>query len=70
MNKIKYFRELRKLTVRELSEKAKVATGYISALENDSSGKQNPTKDTMNKISEALDCTVAEVFFPEESVVS
>ena len=63
MNKIKSFREAQNMTIRELSEKAKVATGYISTLENDTSGKQNPTKDTMIKISEALNHTVAEVFF-------
>ena len=63
MNKIKLFRKEKKMTIRELSEKTGVATGYLSTLENDEESKCNPTKDKMIKISAALGKTVPEVFF-------
>lgn len=63
MNKIKILRNKLNMTVRELSEKSSVAVGYISALENDSTGSTNPTKDVMERISQALNATVPEVFF-------
>lgn len=63
MNKIKLFRNEQNLTIRELSEKTGIATGYLSTLENDKEGKCNPTKDKMVKISTALGKTVPEVFF-------
>lgn len=66
MNKIKEYRNIQKLTVRELSDKANVATGYISMLENDSKGKMNPSKDVMVKIANALGKTVPKVFFSNE----
>lgn len=68
MNKIKYFRQKNKMTVRELSEKAEVAIGYLSDLENDSDGSKNPTRDVMIKISTALGQTVPQVFFPDEKL--
>lgn len=64
MNKIKYFRQKLGLTVKELSDKANVATGYISDLENDESGIRNPSRSVMFRISEALQQSVPEVFFP------
>jgi transcriptional regulator with XRE-family HTH domain len=66
MNKIKYFRNQLNMTVRELAEKANIAIGYISTLENDSTGSTNPTKDVMKRISDALERTVQEVFFNED----
>lgn len=63
MNKIKMLRLRLGLSVRELSEKADVAVGYISELENDCNGKKNPTKIVMEKIATALDSTVTEVFY-------
>lgn len=51
------------LTIRDLSKKSNVATGYISKLENDNTDITNPTKDVMEKISSALNKTVPEVFF-------
>ncbi|NFF78352.1 helix-turn-helix transcriptional regulator [Clostridium sporogenes] len=65
MNKIKELRVKLGLTVRELSDKANVAVGYISTLENDNDDRTNPTKETMEKISIALNSTVSEVFFSE-----
>ena len=70
MNKIKIFRLEKDMTLKELSEKSKVAIGYISTLENDCEGNKNPSKDIMERISEALDKTVPEVFFPEKSEVN
>jgi transcriptional regulator with XRE-family HTH domain len=66
MNQIKQFREAADMTIRKLSEKASVAVGYLSTLENDTNGDTNPSKDVMQRISEALGKTVSEVFFPEE----
>lgn len=63
INKIKELRVNLGLTVRELSAKANVAVGYISTLENDNDNRTNPTKETMKKISIALNSTVSEVFF-------
>lgn len=50
------------LTVRELAEQSGFSIGYLSDLEN---GKaSNPSKETMERISKALDKTVPEVFYP------
>ena len=64
MNRIKEIRKQLGLTVRNLSEKADVATGYVSVLENDVSTSTNPTKEVMEKISKALGKTVPEIFYP------
>jgi transcriptional regulator with XRE-family HTH domain len=63
MNNIKFFRNEKAMTLRELSEKASVSVGYLSALENDNEERTNPTKEVMIKISNALDETVPNVFF-------
>jgi transcriptional regulator with XRE-family HTH domain len=62
MNKIKYFRKEKGLTVKALAEKANIAAGYLNNLEN---GKcNNPTYSAMKKISSALGQTVPDIFFP------
>jgi transcriptional regulator with XRE-family HTH domain len=66
MNKIKDYRNEAGLTIAALSEKAGVSVGYLSDLERDVDGNMNPTKDVMQKISEALNRSVPEVFFPKE----
>ncbi|MDB2091419.1 MULTISPECIES: helix-turn-helix domain-containing protein [Clostridium] len=63
MNKIKQIRQSQGMTVRNLSDKAKVATSYISELENDKENKKNPTKDIMDRIALALGVTVPEIFY-------
>lgn len=63
MNNIKFYRQQMGLTVRSLAVKSKVATGYLSALENDEEDSINPTKFVMEKISSALEKTVPDVFF-------
>ncbi|RKI45548.1 XRE family transcriptional regulator [Clostridium paraputrificum] len=63
MNKIKQIRQSQGMTLRNLSDKAKVATSYISELENDKENKKNPTKDIMDRIALALGVTVPEIFY-------
>lgn len=63
MNKIKEFRKKTGLTIRELAEKALMAPSYISELENDNSGKKNPSKKTMDKLAIALGTTVQKLFY-------
>ncbi|GAQ24255.1 helix-turn-helix domain-containing protein [Tepidanaerobacter syntrophicus] len=70
MNNIKFYRLKQGLTIRELSKKSGVAAGYISELENDRDSKKNPSKEVMEKISAALEQTVAEIFFPDKRGVS
>lgn len=69
MNKIKFYRKKLGLTIKELSEKANIAIGYLSDLENDSEGVKNPSKDVMIRVSSALDQTVPKVFFPDEQEI-
>lgn len=63
MNNIKQLRKLQGMTVRDLADKANVAVGYISTLENDSTGNTNPSKDVMEKIAKALNSTVPKIFY-------
>lgn len=65
MNKVKYFRQSLGLTVKQLSEKANVSVGYISDIENNKE-TVNPTKETMERISRALNSSVQAIFFPGE----
>ncbi|AJG98823.1 DNA-binding protein [Clostridium beijerinckii] len=63
MNRMKILREELGLTVREVAERANVAVGYVSTLENDKENKTNPSKDVMTRIAKALESTVTEIFF-------
>jgi len=63
MNNIKQLRSEAGLTVRQLAERAGVAAGYISTLENDSENNTNPSKDVMEKIAKALASTVPKIFY-------
>lgn len=59
--KVKEFREKKKLTQEELSEKSGVSRTIISAME---SGKDvTTTTKTLLKIAKALDTTVDAIFF-------
>lgn len=60
-NKIKKIRNDRGLSVRELSEKTGISYSYLNELEN--GNKNNPTKETMDKLAEALATTVCELFY-------
>ncbi len=64
MNRIRYFRKKKGLSLKNLSKEASLAIGYLSDLERDI--RNNPSKEVMTKISKALDETVQAVFFPEE----
>lgn len=66
MNRIKYFRQQKGMTIRELADKSKVAVGYLSDMEN--SENSNPTKEVMEKVAYALEESVPEVFFPNKEV--
>lgn len=58
--KIKEFREEKKMTQVELSEKAKVSRAIISGLE--SGAITVTTTDTLSKIASALDKRVSDIF--------
>lgn len=63
MNQMKKFRKEKNLSINELARKTELTPSYISNLEK---GKRdNPSKETMEKIAAALDKTVPEVFYPE-----
>lgn len=63
MKKLKYFRIMADLTLEALADKAEVSVGHLSHLENGS--RDNPSKETMEKVAAALGKTVPEVFFSE-----
>lgn len=60
-NKLKIIRKNKNLTIRELSEMAGVSMGYICHLENGS--RKNPSKEIMEKIADALEENIMEIFF-------
>ena len=60
-NKIKKFREKKNMTLKELAEEAGISVGYLSHLENGS--RNNPSKEVMERISIALNCSIPEIFF-------
>jgi XRE family transcriptional regulator, master regulator for biofilm formation len=62
-NKIKAYREKRKLTVAELSKRSGFSKAYISLLENGS--RKNPSQKAMQKIAECLGKSVQAIFFPK-----
>ena len=61
MNKVKYYRELKKMSQEQLEAASGVSRQTISDLENDK--KDNVLAKTMVAISEALGETVQDVFF-------
>lgn len=60
-NKVKTIREQKGMTLLHLSNLSGVSVGYLCHLEKGS--RSNPSLEVMEKISKALDKTVAEVFF-------
>lgn len=60
-NKVKYIREQKGITLLQLSKVSGVSVGYLCHLEKGT--RNNPSIDVMEKISKALDKTIAEVFF-------
>lgn len=64
MNKIKFYRNNLNLSIYKIAELAGLTASYISNLENDN--RTNPSKETMQKISNALGESVQAIFFPNE----
>ena len=62
-NKIKKYRELRGLTLKELAEKSGVSAGYLCHLEK--GNRDNPSTEVMENIAIALDKSIPEIFFCE-----
>ena len=62
-NRIKEFRQQKRMTQEELAKKSKVSRAIISGLE---SGRiEVTTTGTLSKIAEALEKTVGEIFFTD-----
>ncbi len=59
-NKIKKIRKEKQMTLLDLSKKSGLSVGYLCHLEKGS--RSNPSFEVMNKISKALDKSIAEVF--------
>lgn len=63
-NKIKNLRKEKGITLLELSNLCGISVGYLCHLEKGS--RRNPSLDVMEKISKALNKSVAEVFLLQE----
>ncbi|APT75269.1 hypothetical protein LN42_01825 [Marinitoga sp. 1137] len=61
-NNLKYYRELKGLTTRELAKRSNVSQAHIVFIEQ---GKRAPTIPIARRIAKALDCELNEIF-PEE----
>lgn len=60
-NSIKKYRKEQGLNLEEMSKKIGISTGYLCHLEKGT--RKNPSIEVMEKISKALEKTIAEVFF-------
>lgn len=60
-NKLKYIREEKGITLLQLSKVSGISVGYLCHLEKGT--RNNPSLEVMEKISNALNKTVSEVFF-------
>ncbi|QUH20246.1 helix-turn-helix domain-containing protein [Alkaliphilus sp. B6464] len=66
MNEIKSIRLQLGLSIYDIAEITGLTAGYISNLENNR--RTNPSKESMEKIAEALNSTVPDVFFSKKAV--
>jgi len=64
MNKIKFYRNNLNLSIYKVAELAGLTPSYISNLENDN--RTNPSREAMQKISNALKESVQAIFFPDD----
>jgi len=64
LNKIKFYRNNLGFSVYEIAKLAGLTASYISNLENDN--RTNPSREAMQKISNALKESVQAVFFPDD----
>lgn len=60
MNKVKYYRLISGLLLKDLSEKTGLSVGHLSHIEN---GNKQPSKSAMESIAFAVGSTVPEVFY-------
>ncbi len=64
INHIRKFRKEKGLTLKDLSGKLGISSGYLCHLEKGTRG--NPSIDLMKKISEELGKSISEIFFLED----
>lgn len=62
-NRIRQYRKSKGMNLEEFTKKVHISTGYLCHLEIGS--RKNPSMQIMEKISNELNKTIAEVFFPE-----
>lgn len=60
MNKVRYYRLISGLLLKDLSEKTGLSVGHLSHIEN---GNKQPSKSAMESIALAVGSTVPEVFY-------
>lgn len=60
MNKVKYYRLISGLLLKDLAEKTGLSVGHLSHIEN---GNKQPSKSAMEAIASAVGSTVPEVFY-------
>lgn len=65
-NKIKEYRKLSNITMKELASKAGISTGYLCHLEK--GNRNNPSTRVMENIAKGLGRTIAEIFFSDKSI--
>lgn len=68
MNCIKTIRAIEGVTLENLADKTQLSIGYLSHLENGS--RNNPSKETMEKIAMAFKRSVPEVFYPKDEMIT
>ena len=66
-NNLKKIRTEQKLSLKKLSESAKLSTTYLSRLEREP--QINPSEETKEKISKALKKAIHEIFPPDKSMI-
>lgn len=64
--KLKYFRESKKMSIYRLAQEADISQGHLSDLEN---GRNQPTIDTLKRLLAPMGVTLAE-FFNEDNEIS
>lgn len=60
-NSIRKYRKEKGMNLEELSKKIGISTGYLCHLEKGT--RKNPSREVMEKISEALEKSIPEIFF-------
>lgn len=65
--RLRALRSERNITLPQLAEKAEVSKGLLSKLENDE--ESNPSIDTLFKIAEALEITLADILETEQAQI-